>query len=127
MVASYSFSRSDKKRTRRVAFPTQQINTPVANGSRVPACPTLLVPAARLTRATTSCDVMPSGLSMTKQPKEGISSVEEDGDKKFGVSSSGFRVQRTGFISYLQKNPNDESMNSLINLNKEPETLNPKP
>src|SRR5689334_20163286 len=95
MVASYSFSRSDKKRTRRVAFPMQQINTPVANGSRVPACPTLLVPAARLTRATTSCDVMPSGLSMIKQPKEGISFVEEGGDK-----SSGFRVRGSRLISY---------------------------
>src|SRR5579862_2031323 len=37
--------------------------TPVAMGSRVPACPTRLVPARRRMRATTSWDVMPPGLS----------------------------------------------------------------
>src|SRR5256884_7367746 len=42
--------------------------TPVAIGSSVPAWPTFFVPASRRTRATTSCEVMPPGLSTMTRP-----------------------------------------------------------
>ena len=40
----------------------------MAIGSRVPAWPTLRVPASRRTRATTSWEVIPAGLSTTTSP-----------------------------------------------------------
>src|SRR5436305_15113351 len=46
-------------------------STPVAIGSSVPACPTLRVPMIRRARATTSCDVMPAGLSTIRRPGGG--------------------------------------------------------
>src|SRR3954470_5873625 len=46
-------------------------STPVAIGSSVPACPTLRVPMIRRARATTSCDVMPAGLSTITRPGGG--------------------------------------------------------
>src|SRR5215831_3491255 len=42
-------------------------STPVANGSRVPACPTL-ARVRRRTTSTTRFEVRPSGLSTTIQP-----------------------------------------------------------
>src|ERR1700730_5307339 len=50
-----------------VASPIAIGNTPVANGSRVPACPTW-VPVLRRTGSTTRFEVMPSGLVETSQP-----------------------------------------------------------
>src|SRR4051794_11983270 len=47
-------------------------STPVAIGSRVPAWPTLRVPASRRTRATTSWEVIPAGLSTTASPESVI-------------------------------------------------------
>src|SRR4051812_27644907 len=43
-------------------------STPVAAGSRVPACPTARVPRRRRSRATTSWLVGPAGLSTTRMP-----------------------------------------------------------
>src|SRR5438876_6590280 len=43
-------------------------NTPVASGSSVPKCPTERCPKMRRTRLTTSCEVRPAGLSMTRTP-----------------------------------------------------------
>src|ERR1700761_6587826 len=43
-------------------------STPVAIGSSVPAWPTRRVRARRRTRATTSCEVMPPGLSTMTRP-----------------------------------------------------------
>src|ERR1700761_2475247 len=43
-------------------------STPVAIGSSVPAWPTRRVRARRRTRATTSCEVMPPGLSTMTSP-----------------------------------------------------------
>src|SRR5436309_11195176 len=42
--------------------------TPVAIGSSVPAWPTRRVCASRRTRATTSCEVIPPGLSTMSRP-----------------------------------------------------------
>src|SRR5206468_7860413 len=56
-------------------------STPVAIGSRVPAWPTLRVPARRRTRATTSCDVIPPGLSTTTSPDAGSAIRVGGGDR----------------------------------------------
>src|ERR1700748_1422771 len=58
-----------KNRWERVARPTSTSSNPVANGSRVPAWPTL-VPrgSVRRIRATTSCEVTPAGLSTSNTP-----------------------------------------------------------
>ena len=68
IVASYSFSVSVRYPSSLVAFSTPTTRTPVAIGSSVPACPTFLVPVSRRTRATTSCDVIPPGLSTITRP-----------------------------------------------------------
>src|SRR6266700_4015487 len=47
-------------------------STPVAIGSSVPAWPIRRVPAMRRIRATTSCDVMPAGLSTITRPEDVI-------------------------------------------------------
>src|SRR5918912_590188 len=52
----------------RVVRPTTRTRRPVANGSSVPACPTRRSPTARRASATTSCDVMPAGLSTRRMP-----------------------------------------------------------
>src|SRR5579863_2991493 len=52
----------------RVAFSMPTTSTPVAIGSSVPAWPTRRVCARRRTRATTSCDVRPAGLSTMSRP-----------------------------------------------------------
>src|SRR3954469_6412697 len=58
-----------RKRWTRVARPTSTSSRPVANGSSVPAWPTLTpAPSCRRTRATTSCDVTPAGLSTSRTP-----------------------------------------------------------
>src|SRR5215211_127982 len=55
----------------RVARPTTSGNTPVASGSSVPVWPIRSMPSARRTTATTSCEVGPAGLSMTRTPSLG--------------------------------------------------------
>src|SRR5215208_7193435 len=57
----------------RVARPSRINSRPVANGSRVPACPTL-PPRSRLISATTSWEVTPAGLS-TSSPRAGVGSL----------------------------------------------------
>src|SRR5690606_23188456 len=54
--------------TSRVARPRKSGRTPLANGSRVPPWPIRRVAARRRTRATTSCDVGPTGLATTRIP-----------------------------------------------------------
>ena len=68
IVASYALSVSVRWPSSRVARLTPSTSTPVAIGSSVPAWPTLRVPASRRTRATTSCEVNPAGLSTTTRP-----------------------------------------------------------
>src|SRR5580658_4215010 len=68
IVAEYSFSVRGRYPSSLVACSTPTTRTPVAIGSREPACPTFLVPASRGIRATTSCDVMPPGLSTMTRP-----------------------------------------------------------
>src|SRR5262245_11994029 len=74
MVASYRLSASVRCPRSLVARPTPSTSTPVAIGSRVPAWPTFRVPASRRIRATTSCDVMPPGLSTTTSPFQPVGS-----------------------------------------------------
>jgi hypothetical protein len=68
IVASYSFSAPAKNCASRVARPTSSTSTPVAKGSSVPVCPTRFSRSTRRARATTSCEVQPSGLSMMSMP-----------------------------------------------------------
>ena len=51
-----------------VHFPTPSTSTPVASGSKVPECPTFLVPRIPRHLATTSWLVHPGGLSITNIP-----------------------------------------------------------
>src|SRR3954470_751429 len=52
----------------RVAAPTQTTRTPVASGSSVPACPTLVPRSGPTTRLTTSREVRPAGLFRFSPP-----------------------------------------------------------
>ncbi len=65
---SYVFGSPPRNRSSRVARPTPRMSSPVAMGSSVPACPTLRVPSVRRTTSTTSCDVIPPGLSTSSRP-----------------------------------------------------------
>src|SRR5215471_16014346 len=51
-----------------VAEPTQMGSTPVASGSRVPVCPAFSTLSSERTRRTTSNEVGPAGLSITRMP-----------------------------------------------------------
>ncbi len=64
----YCFSASSRNSESRVAFPTQTGSTPVARGSSVPPCPTLVSFKSRRTLATTSCEVQSAGLLIFKNP-----------------------------------------------------------
>src|SRR5580765_2593800 len=68
MTASYDLSLPLRNCARRVARPTTSGRTPVAAGSSVPVWPTRRSRRARRTRATTSCEVGPDGLSTTNRP-----------------------------------------------------------
>src|SRR6516225_9430287 len=72
MVAWYSFSASARCPSSRVAFPTPTTSTPVAMGSSVPPWPTRRVPVSRRSRATTSCEVSPAGLSTMTSPSAAV-------------------------------------------------------
>jgi hypothetical protein len=56
------------KEANRVACPRHTGNTPVAIGSRVPACPTRRCPLHRRTMETTFAEVFPKGLLMFRKP-----------------------------------------------------------
>src|SRR5438128_12488851 len=68
MIASYPFPASLRKRARRVAGPITSGSTPLARGSSVPVWPMRRSPSTRRSRATTSCEVGPAGVSMTSRP-----------------------------------------------------------
>src|SRR5450432_1948381 len=63
IVASYSFGSPSTYGRTRVARPVSSTSSPVAKGSRVPACPMRFSPSARRATLTTSWEVMPAGLS----------------------------------------------------------------
>ncbi len=76
---SYVFGRSPRNRSNRVARPTPRTSSPVAIGSSVPACPTFRVPSVRRTTSTTSCDVIPPGLSTSSSPSGSVTSRRRAG------------------------------------------------
>ena len=63
MSATYPLRSSVRRPNNFVARPMPTTSTPLALGSKVPACPTRFSPNARRTRDTTSWLVKPSGLS----------------------------------------------------------------
>src|SRR5688572_5320461 len=68
IVARYTLGSASRNGSSRVARPTSRIRRPVANGSRVPACPMRRVPSTCRTRSTAVCEVMPAGLSTRSNP-----------------------------------------------------------
>src|SRR3954464_12610187 len=77
-----------RKRWIRVARPPRTSTRRVPSGASVPACPTRLIPSARRTAATMSCEVLPAGLSMRRTP-----STDEDDMR---VGSAGGRSELRG-------------------------------
>src|SRR5512146_2936291 len=79
----------------RVPRPRRTTRRPVANGSSVPAWPTRLMPVARRTCDTTSCDVMPAGLSTSRRPPSSVVGVAGAGRVAiFELSEQGFDSRR---------------------------------
>src|SRR4029453_7957084 len=71
MVSSETLGSHSKCGSGRVAWPTSSTRRPVANGSSVPAWPIRRVWSARRAWFTTSCDVLPAGLSTSRMPSIG--------------------------------------------------------
>ena len=71
-VASYTFSSWDTYSQALAARPNKTTSTPVAMGSSVPVCPTFFVPNSFRTFQTTSCEVIPAGLSTSRMPSGSI-------------------------------------------------------
>src|SRR5205085_6394773 len=83
----------------RVPRPTRMTSNPVANGSKVPACPTRCDPATRRTIATTSCDVTPGGLSTSSKPPAsvvGVSIGKRWNGSLFDLGEETLDVRRVG-------------------------------
>src|SRR6185437_2930283 len=74
IVASYTLGSLSMKVARRVARPSSRTSSPVANGSSVPRWPILRSAYTRRAISTTSCDVMPAGLSTSSRPDTPVSS-----------------------------------------------------
>src|SRR4029077_4164781 len=72
--------------------------TPVASGSSVPRWPIWRKPAARRTASTTSCDVRPVGLSITRAPSTGGGcGVRGMGFfQSFGITADGKPARKSG-------------------------------
>ena len=68
MVVSYVFWAFSRKGMSLVHLPSAIMRRPVANGSRVPVCPTFLVLKIFFIFAQTSKLVQVGGLSMSKNP-----------------------------------------------------------
>src|SRR5688500_11455046 len=77
---------------RRVAWPTARTRTPVASGSRVPACPIFVLRGNhRAARSSASRDVMPGGLSRTRRPWGLIHTGNANGPGRFASNRRGRR------------------------------------
>src|SRR6266851_3536529 len=107
--ASYAFSRPLRKRASRVARPTTSGSTPVAPGSSVPVCPTRRSPRTLRSRAATSCDVGPAGLSTTSNPSiDGLldllnEQLLQHGNGARGGASGGILVSAA--VKFLRDRP----------------------
>src|SRR5258706_10683242 len=96
MTASYSLGVPSRCGSSRVARPRSRTRSPVAKGSSVPACPIRETPKARRAARTTSCDVMPAGLSTSRSPSVAASLIGWlDGLVRRGL--------RRGRLSHLRK------------------------
>ena len=69
MVAWYDFVAATRCVRNFVPRFMPTMSTPVASGSRVPACPTRRVWKMRRSRPMTSCEVIPAGLSTITRPE----------------------------------------------------------
>src|SRR5438046_8310047 len=91
--------------------------TPVAIGSSVPAWPTFFVPASRRTRATTSCEVMPPGLSTITRPlAPGVTRPHRRGRRACGtgrVTGVGRPLADAGELAVGLPGPRDQLLDPL--------------
>src|SRR5205809_187005 len=74
MVPSYTLSADINLSESLVARPSTMMSRPVALGSSVPQWPTFLISKRRRMAPTTSCEVGPTGLSISSAPSSGSNS-----------------------------------------------------
>src|SRR6516164_9550443 len=83
-----------------VASPIAMGSTPVASGSRVPACPTFALVLRRMSW-TTRLELIPSGLSTTSQPFGPLSTA-----MAFVLGLNGFGVEIACYLRLDQQRGN---------------------
>src|SRR5581483_151099 len=96
-----------------VARPSNTNNNPVANGSSVPAWPTLTPRGnPRRTRATTSCEVGPAGLSTRRTPSR--AKPRPEGSFRGGSSPGGSLPRPPGSVIALLRRRGGQLRRDLL-------------